>query len=284
MTPQEYISSGILETYALGAATSAERQDVETMVSKYPEVKIALDEICADLETYATMHSVEPDEKLRAQILAKISGAKASAKNPENGISKSAKVIPLQPASSRFKILAIAASVVLLVSVGINIMLWNNQQQNSKTIDNLLADKITSDYKLSNDSLEISVIYSQRDSILRDLNFLRHPPVQNIALNGNLDGHSMSAVVHWDMSTMKVMVDPYQIPATKKDEVYVLWAIVDGKPVNEGDFTVDNSGNMMNLDTVPKADAFAISLEKSGDVSTPAGPIYVTGKPAPSQP
>jgi anti-sigma-K factor RskA len=286
MTPQEYISSGILELYALGSVSPAEMQEVETMALKNPEVKKALDEILSDIESYATLHAVEPDTVVREKVLQAISSGKTESKKAEKEISSNGKVIALPPsAPSRFRGWAIAASVLLLISIGLNIFYMNSMSQKEAQLasasdakNNLLSDSLKqlADAKAKTES--------QRDSILYVLDFLRSPMTQSIALNSQINDHPMKAVVHWDMKTMKVAVDPMTLPATTENQKYVLWAIVDGKPVNEGGFDVNSNTGIQMMNTVPKADSFAISLEKTGNVATPAGPIYVAGKPVPTQP
>ncbi len=285
MTPQEYISSGILETYALGSATPAEMQEVEMMVSKYPEVKKALDEICDGLENYATLHAVEPDEKLRENILAEISSGKTENEKSGNNISEKGKVLALQPEkSSRFKTLAIAASVLLVLSVGVNFYLWMQTGSANEKVASLQNSLVSNDTASINMMLRNAQIRSEKDSLLNVLGFLRNPMTQSVALNSAVDGHPMKAVVHWNMKSMQVAVDPMTLPTTSPDQKYVLWAIVKGKPVNEGSFSKGDSTGIQMMNTVQQADSFAISLEKTAAVDAPAGPIYVMGKPLTSQP
>lgn len=287
MTPQEYISSGILETYALGSATPAEKQEVEVMLAKHPEVKKALDEILLDIEAYATLHAVEPDSALREKILGSISSEKISTQKSTSTFSDNGKVVPLQSAKSNgWRTFAIAASIILVLSVGINVYYWANAIPPSVR-DQFHQEIATATAK--SDSLQVVAIaqqtqLAQRDSQLHVLAFLRSPMTQTVALNSMIDGHPMKAMVHWDMKTMQVAVDPMTLPATTENQKYVLWAIVDGKPINEGDFDVADNTPIRMMNTVPKADSFAISLEKTGKVESPAGPIYVMGKPVPAQP
>jgi anti-sigma-K factor RskA len=280
MSPAEYISSGILETYALGAATPAEKQEVEAMLSKSSEVRAALEQIQQEIEAYATLHAVEPDEKLRDKILGSISTLKQSNNTGENP-----KVIALKAEpQSRLKSLAIAASLILVVSIAINVYQWKNTST-------LTAEKQKLDSSFSIEQAEkialtqqIIAAKTELDRSNKDLAFLRNPMTKNVALNSVVKDHPMNAVVYIDMSNMQLAVDPMTLPATSADQKYVLWAMVDGKPVNVGDFDLESDSGLMMLKTSPQASAYAISLEKSGDVTAPAGPIYVMGQMSPSQP
>jgi len=57
---QEYIESGILETYVLGAASEAETRELLYFKEKYPQVQIALQELESDLELIAEQMAVTP--------------------------------------------------------------------------------------------------------------------------------------------------------------------------------------------------------------------------------
>jgi anti-sigma-K factor RskA len=280
MSPAEYISSGILETYALGAATPAEKQDVEAMLKKSAEVRAALEQIQQDIEAFATLHAVEPDEKLRDKILGSISSVKSS-----NNTVANPKVIPLKAEpQSRLRSLAIAASLILVVSIAINIYQWKNT--NVLTAEKQKLDSSISIEQAQKIALTQQIVAAKErlDRTSSDLNFLRNPMTKNVALNSVVKDHPMNAVVYIDMNSMQLAVDPMTLPATSADQKYVLWAMVDGKPVNVGDFDLESDSGLMMMNTSPQTDTYAISLEKTGDVTAPAGPIYVMGKMSPSQP
>jgi anti-sigma-K factor RskA len=61
---------------------------------------------------------------------------------------------------------------------------------------------------------------------------------------------------------------------------YQLWAWVDGKPTDAGTFDMNEQGtHFMKLKTVPRAEAFAVTLEKKGGSETPdMNAVYVMGK------
>ncbi|MCD8741744.1 hypothetical protein LT679_14105 [Mucilaginibacter roseus] len=65
---QEYINSGILETYVMGCASEQEAREVLSMKEKYPEVKNALIELENDMERLAASMAIEPPHNLWPQI------------------------------------------------------------------------------------------------------------------------------------------------------------------------------------------------------------------------
>jgi hypothetical protein len=57
---QEYIDSGILETFVLGAVSEQEVKELLFMKAKYPEVNEALQQLEKDMEKLASDFAVEP--------------------------------------------------------------------------------------------------------------------------------------------------------------------------------------------------------------------------------
>jgi hypothetical protein len=57
---QEYIESGILEAFILGAASEAETRELLYFKGKYPQVQNALQELERDMETIAEYMAITP--------------------------------------------------------------------------------------------------------------------------------------------------------------------------------------------------------------------------------
>lgn len=274
MNIAEYIESGILELYASGAVSPAEKQEVEQAAAQYPQIREALDQALAAFEDYATLHAVEPDEKLRDQILNAAFNKNAKAESP--------KLIPLNAdSSSRWKNLAIAASVVLLLSIGFNLY-QAYELKSSKELAERMATEQSA--RLAATEGILKQTKNELSDFEKTLAFLRTPENQTVTLNTTDNAHPMKAMIHWDMNSKMVAVDPMTLPQTNPEQMYVLWAVIDGVAVNKGAFTVSDSTGIVMLQTVPKAEAFAISLETKPDVPQHEGPIYVLGKTSPALP
>ena len=69
---EEFMQSGILEIYVMGAATPEEAATVEEMAATYPQVRQELDQIGQAMEAYAMAHAVEPKATVKPLILATI--------------------------------------------------------------------------------------------------------------------------------------------------------------------------------------------------------------------
>lgn len=77
---QEYISSGIIESYVLNQVTEEERAELEAMASKHPEIKAEIRAIEEVLVNYAMAHSKTPPKNLKEQIFSKIQQAQSPQK------------------------------------------------------------------------------------------------------------------------------------------------------------------------------------------------------------
>jgi anti-sigma-K factor RskA len=275
MTPAEYIESGVLELYVLGAASPAEAGEVERMILLYPEIAGELDRIRTGLEKFADLHRVEPNPAIRDKILQAATGKTFSA----NG----AKVIALEKPRNDFRVLAIAASLLLLISVGVNFFLYTEVEDSKGNIAALEKEKSNAESSAVRWAQYTAISDSLRAITEQSLQFIRNPMTKPVALNSIVDGHPMKAMVYWDTQQKMVAVDPMTLPRTDSTQQYELWAIVAGKPVAAGLFTVTgDSMEILMMNAVPEAEAFAISLEKMGGSSkqdAPEGPVYVMGKP-----
>ena len=80
MNLQEYISSGIIESYVLNQITDEERAELEAMAAKHPEIKAEIRAVEEVLVNYAMAHSKTPPSDLKEQIFAKIQHPGASEK------------------------------------------------------------------------------------------------------------------------------------------------------------------------------------------------------------
>jgi hypothetical protein len=65
---QQYIETGIIESYALGLASSEEAAEFEKLLSFYPEVQLALAEFEYQLELFAVQSEIPPPPGIRGKI------------------------------------------------------------------------------------------------------------------------------------------------------------------------------------------------------------------------
>ena len=110
---------------------------------------------------------------------------------------------------------------------------------------------------------------------------MKNPLMAVVKMPGvpNSPAPSSLATVYWNTESKDVYLLVNQLPKPVADKQYQLWAIVDGKPVDAGIFDMAEGISFVKLKTIPKAEAFAITLEKKGGSRTPTmDAMYVMGK------
>jgi anti-sigma-K factor RskA len=267
MNIEEYISSGILETYLLGYATPEENREVENLASRYPEVKLELEQIEKAFNSYTAIFSIEPPSYLKDTIKSKIlnKGNTYSYTLETNlrnlNIEKNNQV-------SNYSFWAIAASVLLLLSIAGNVYF---SMKTVKMAQSLSAINISNN-KLSDSVQNLTAIYRQTAN---DMAIFKDPMYKIVELKGMKVSPDARAMVCWCPMEKKVYVEIEKLPEPPQGMQYQLWAIVDGKPVNEGMLTMGNG--LHRMPDIDKAQAFAVTLEKQGGSPEPKGDMYVMG-------
>lgn len=275
MNIKEYISSGILEAYALGSLTPEESGEVERNVAKYPELAQELAAIENTLFDFSLSAAKQPPSGLEDKIWDKIQSGKNNAGSGEQD-KAGAVILPFQPEYRKPIQWKLAASLAgLAVSLALNGVLWNNNKKNS-TETAAIAAKIDS---LNSKQQQLALLldgYQQAKSMMSDT------AMKTIVMHTMQKGHPMAATLYWSKDKGVAYVSVDGLPTPPPGMQYQLWAIQDGKPVDMG--TLPN--NMANTPAIQKVgkpvtggEAFAISLEKEGGSPVPTmEKIYVLGK------
>ena len=114
------------------------------------------------------------------------------------------------------------------------------------------------------------------DRVVADYTLLSSPSVIKVPLLGVAGKENSSATLYWDTNNKNVYLDAAHLPKAPSGKQYQLWALVDGKPLDAG--VLENLAGIYQLKTIQKAQAFAITLEKTGGSPTPTlTQMYVLG-------
>lgn len=286
---QEYIESGILEQYALGELSAAERAAVEAQAARHPEVQAELQQVEEALGFYAEAHAQAPPAAMRDRVLGKVMAqiaqsaptsslradvdavadahALAGTAFPQSATTANTVVRPLssvaQEAPGR-SLWAMAASVALLISLGANALLYSRWQD---TNENLVA--------LQNDQARFAqttqVVEKQLGSLRQENQVLRSDEFRAVALAGTKTAPSARARVLYNVATHKVYLDVKSLPALPAGKQYQLWALDKGKPVDAGVLiaaTATGEG-LQAMKDITSAQAFAMTVEPEGGSVNP---------------
>ncbi|MFD1768862.1 anti-sigma factor [Sphingobacterium suaedae] len=266
MDIKEYISSGIIESYVLGLATEEEVSILECVRKNSPEVQQAILDAQLLLEELASQEAIVPDDTLKAILWNRLT---SSAAELENGPTSSENLLPEEKSirqlpSKNVKPIWIAASVLLALSLGANVVLFVQRAHDQQNAARAIAIQEHAQKKLraANERWQL----------------IQHPSVRTITLQGVDKFPDGKVVVLWNMRTFDVFLAATNLPAAPSGKQYQLWAIVDGQPINAGMLPITTTESPLEMKRIPKAQAFAITLEKAGGSATPTlSEMYVMG-------
>lgn len=256
MNIKEYISSGIIESYILGLATEEEVSILECVRQKNPEVEAAILDAQLLLEELATQHATSPAEHLKSDIWNKIVDSPLEGTYDQidgQEISVQADVRPIR--SKTTQRLSLVAIALLALSIGGNILLYNQGQNKQDQADQANAQNQDSQIKLAESRAQWEML--QRSS------------VKTVALEGVEKYPGLKAIVFWDTQNAEVLLAANMLPDLPQGKQYQLWAIVDGKPVDAGVLPISSTEALFQMQRVPDAQAFAITMEKVGGSASP---------------
>lgn len=256
MNIQEYISSGIIESYVLGDASAEERLEFEQLCAQYPELIAAREAFELSLEHQIVSGAVPPPVQLKQKVWDEI-------KTP---VIKMQSVTQTQPAVVRTmnwgRYVAAASILLLVTSTILNFYFYNQYQSSISKYEELFANtqQVAKENKIQQARLDI---YESSIRLMNDSN------MAVVALKGVAAFPTNRTTLYWDRQTKDVYLHVNNLPAPEAGKQYQLWAIVDGKPVDAGIFDMSNATALVKMKNIPRAQAFAITLEKAGGSPSP---------------
>jgi anti-sigma-K factor RskA len=246
----EYISSGIVESYVLGLASPEEVKEFETMCQQYPEVLAARNDFEIALEKQLLEDAVAPVLGVKEKVMNAI--RQESFNQP--------KIITMEQTTNRssgFLRFAAAAAVILFLAAGYFAYTFYSDNKKLKT---------------SNTDLQAKV--EVKDSILNKMSeeteMMKNPNVAVVNMTGTTKAPHSSTNIYWDSTSSNVYLVVKNMPKLPSDKQYQLWALIDGKPKDLGLFDVQGDGRLiLKMNNTQKADAFAITIENRGNTGGP---------------
>jgi len=252
LNTKEYISSGILESYILGLASPEEAGILECVMKNNAEVKAAFEEAQKTLEDLATAQAITPPSDLKSTIWNKIQQEQIveSIETPVIKVEKA----ETKTKNTNWQKYAIAASVLFLISIIGNFIWIDDISKSKKEIAALQIQKKSQDLALQASQEKLAI--------------LSNPDILIVPLKGVEKHPDSKALVYWDKDSKNVYLNAENLPKAPEGMQYQLWALVDGKPVSAGMYSAEKNTRTI-LANIPKAQAFAITLEKQGGSESP---------------
>jgi anti-sigma-K factor RskA len=247
---EEYISSGILEAYALGDLNAAERREVEKALAEHPALREELTRIELTQESLLMEASVTPKASVKTNLFSKIQT------QPDG------KVVTMSADNVLVWKYSMAASIVFgLLAAGLAYNYYGKWRQSEENLTDLLAQnqRMAQEYNTVNQRL---------DQLETDVRVINNPAFKRTLMSGTENAPKALASVYWNESTREVYLSIQNMKTLAQENQYQLWAIVDGKPVDMGVF--DPTSGLIKMKNISGAVAFAVTIEPRG------------GKPAPS--
>ena len=263
MNVKEYIQSGIVESYVMGLATDAERQEFERACADYPEIAAARDSFERSLELQLLQDAVPPPAFLKEKVLDSLQSLVATA-----GLPQDIEERPVRQMNA-WKWIA-AASLILLAGAAF----WA-YTANEKYKD-LAAKQDGMQKQLAEKETELAALKTDAQVIYK-------PGMKMVSLKGTQEAPQAYTTVYWD--TTGTSKDVYlminNLPEPPSDKQYQLWALLNNQPIDLGvfDYDVREKRLLVRMKNVQDAQAFAITLERRGrpNQEKPEGSVYVLG-------
>lgn len=254
MNIEEYISTGILEAYALGDLSEKERTEVEANLQRYPALREELSRVEENQERLFLEIGIQPRAEVKQELLKKI------AEQPKGKI---VSLVQEKSSLSMWKYAAAASVAIALVSTFLAYSYWSKWQSAESNLSDLIAQnqQVAKDYNTVNQRLE---------KIETDLKVINNPSFTRVVMEGTANATGALASVYWNESTQEVFMSIQNMKELSRENQYQLWAIVDGKPVDAGVFDLNLAGLIKMKEIGGVAAAFAVTIEPRG------------GKPSPS--
>jgi len=269
---QEYISSGIVESYVLGLASNEERLEFEQLCATNAELRQAREAFEISLEQHALDNAVPAPAALKQKIWKDINLGPAGA--PVVNMQPGDKILqPLTPVRSISfaKFLAAASVILLLGSTLLNFYFYNQYKSSAAKLEELIA----SNQQMATNN---TIMHTKLQEYETALEIIKDTNITVVAMRGQPVAPQSATTVYWNKQTKDVYLLVNGLPQPAAGKQYQLWAIVDGVPVDAGMLNMNEANALVKMKNIPKAQAFAITLENTGGSKTPTMPIYVVGK------
>ena len=239
------IESGLLEMYLLGQTDTQQTEEIDALLEASPILKSAFEEL-EDLqfemtETIATAPPPILKDTIKTAIR-KESAQSTPAKVQKRNLS------PWLP----------WAAAILLGVWAISSYISN------KDLGQELAELKT---EMNNHKIQSAELERQLEFANMELSFFNNPQTQRIELNGNRLSQNFEVIAYWNNELKKAKLATINLPDLPDNQVYQMWADVDGEMLDLGVLNPDL--DMVNCKFLERAESLNITIEPEGGSEHP---------------
>lgn len=286
MNIQEYIASGIIENYVLGATTASENAEVEQLATQYLEIAQEIEANRIALAEYIMEFRLDPPAELKNKVMQKLDFLYEEENLSEDKIAMESpeKELLIKPIYSNhqnlntskkhifslYPYLVAACLVLLLLSGFANVILYNRLLKTESELSSLVSQN----QQLAKN---FSTTKANYDMVNKEIAVLTDPNCKWIDLKGLKEFPTASVVLIWDLQSNDIYLQLKNLPPAPSGKQYQLWAIK-GENVSDAGLVDKSAKHLYKMKNITEAEAFAITLEKEGGVTKAEGAMYVLGK------
>jgi len=258
---KEIIESGMLERFVFGQCTEHELSELVPMIEQNPELKEEINRIEETLMQAAFSQSVAPAENLKEKILSTIDATDNITDSKIIKMKRRGAFLKKENAQVKFYLYA--ASILLLLSLGTNAVLFTNYNG----AKNELAELKDSRRQIA---AEFASLRDAHDDLNQQFTLVTNPFVRQIDLEPTKENSDINAKIYFNNNNGNVILNLAGLQALPKDKQYQLWALVGGNPVDLGTFDGGIKTSILKIMMrVDKPDAFAVTIEPYGGSKSP---------------
>ncbi|AGC75623.1 anti-sigma-K factor RskA [Nonlabens dokdonensis] len=240
---QDFLDSGLLEQYVIGATEPYQSEEVESFIEKHTEIKFAYDKLQEELQVVSKLYQKQPPENLKSEVLKSIdrSTTPAEAANRK---------------ASSFSWLNLAAIFIGLIGIA-GFLYVNNQNTTLETQLSTIEEEQSQLLK------QVSFATKEMSSLEDEIAYLKSADTDKYILKGNQKAQTLLATAYYNKSTDRGEVEINNLPSLDKDHDYQLWADVDGEMISLAVLKKD-SKKILDPTIMANASSLNITIEPAG--------------------
>jgi len=245
---REFLESGVLEEYLIGAADEQTSRKVELYIDKYDEVSKAWIELQETFESIALDTDVKAPAEIKLAIENQINHEKTKSQKPKVA------------AVRRMNRIIVAASVAAFLFATLAIVQRSSVNQYKQEVAELTQRINALEDELDEQNRQFAALETQY-SVIND------PNTQKVIINGNDNARGFVLVAYWNEQEQSSFMQIVNQPELPQKQCFQLWADVDGEMVNMG--VIPNENGLIALDFKVDAESLNVTIEPDGGSEHP---------------